>query len=188
MANPINPKLLALAGLGGLGGAYVGRNITPRVFGYEGDHAATNLSTLIDSAAGMGLGALISKPSAIQRILRNQPMAIPQAAGALALSQVMPMAAHAVGQGADAANSLSKTRIIDQLKEMLESPTGKGMGIGAAGAGLGALTTGLLRPKSTAERSVDKSRSGMVASDFLKFIIPALIAGGVGGNVMGQQS
>jgi hypothetical protein len=115
-------------------------------------------------------------------------MAIPQAAGALALSEVLPMAAHAIGQGTEAAESLSKMRLLDQIKEMTGSPTARGAGIGAAGAGIGALASGLMRPKTTAERSLDKSRSGMVASDFLKFVIPALVAGGLGGNVMGQQA
>lgn len=186
MPTPLNPRTLALLGLGGVGGGLFGKYVTPRVFGYEGDRAATNLSTLIDAAAGAGLGALAANPVAAQKIL-NRPMAIPQAVGALALSETLPMAAHAIGEGTQAAESVSRGRLLDQLREVLGSSTGRGAAIGAAGAGLGALGSGLLRPKTTAERSLDKGRSGMVASDFLKFLIPAMIAGGIGGKVMGDE-
>jgi hypothetical protein len=186
MPVPINPRTLALLGLGGVGGGLFGKYVTPKIFGYEGDPAATNLSTLIDAAAGAGLGALAANPVAAQKIL-SRPLTIPQAAGALALSETLPMAAHAIGEGTQAAESVAKGRLLDQIREVAGSPVGRGAGVGAAGAGLGALASGLLRPKTTAERSLDKSRGSMVASDFLKFLIPAMIAGGIGGKVMGDQ-
>jgi hypothetical protein len=190
MPNPasivLNPKTLALLGLGTAGGGLFGRYVTPKIFGYKGDPAATNLSTLVDAAAGLGLAALAANPAAAAKLLAR-PMAIPTAVGGLALSETLPMAAHAVGRGTSAAETLSRTRAIDQLREVAGSPIGRGVGIGAAGAGLAGVTSGLLRPKTTSERSLNKSRGSMVASDFLKFLIPAMIAGGLGGHVMGSQ-
>lgn len=179
----LNPKTLAMLGLGAGGGAMFGRHVTPRIFGYEGDEAATNLSTMIDAAAGAGLGALIANPAALQKIL-SRPMAIPGAVSGVALSETLPMAAHAIGRGTQAAESLSRSRLLDQIREFAGSSTGRGAAIGAGGAGLAALASGLLRPKTTPERSLDKSRGSMVASDFLKFVIPALLAGGLGGKAL----
>jgi hypothetical protein len=180
-----NPRTLALLGIGtGLGGMF-GRHVTPRVFGYEGDEAATNLSTLVDASLGAGLGALAGNPAVAMRLL-SRPSAIPAAVSGAALSETLPMAVHALGRGTEAAESVSRGRLLDQIREVAGSPAGRGAGIGAAGAGLAALTSGLLRPQSTAERAIDKSRGGMVASDFLKFIIPALIAGGMGGKMVGN--
>lgn len=180
----LNAKTLALLGLGAGGGALFGKHVTPRIFGYEGDPAATNLSTLIDASVGAGLGALIGNPSAMKALLRR-PTAIPAGVSAVALSEVLPMATHALGRGTEAANTLSRTRLLDQLREVAQTPEARGAGIGAAGAGLAGLASGLLRPQTEAERSMDASRGRMVASDFLKFVIPAIIAGGLGGKLLG---
>lgn len=174
---------LLLAGTGA--GAVFGSYVTPRVFGYQGDKGATNLSTLIDAGAGAGLGLLAGNPALATRLLSRE-MAIPALVSSIAFSETLPMAAHALREGTEAAQSLSKSRLLDQVKEVMSSPTGRGASIGAAGAGLGALASGLLRSKTTAERSIDKSRPGMVASDFLKFIIPSLLAGGVAGKAIGD--
>jgi hypothetical protein len=38
-----------------------------------------------------------------------------------------------------------------------------------------------------AEREADRTRTGMVTSDFLKFVIPAMLAGGLGGHMLGAD-
>lgn len=184
----INPKLLTALALGGGAGAggLFGRHVTPRIFGYEDDEAARNLSTLIDAAAGAGIAALARNPSAARKLLQR-PTSIPSAVGGIAASEVLPMGVHALGEGTSAAESLSRSRILDQLQEAVGTPEGKGAAIGAAGAGLGALASGLLRPRTRTELEGDRTRTGMVASDFLKFVIPAMLAGGIAGHASGGE-
>jgi hypothetical protein len=60
------------------------------------------------------------------------------------------------------------------------------MAVGAGIAGVGAIGTGLLRPKTDREIAEGRTRSGMVTRDFLKYLIPALAAGGAVGNLTGE--
>ena len=55
--------------------------------------------------------------------------------------------------------------------------------MGAGVAGLGALLTGLMRSKSIREVEEGKGRTGMVTSDFMKYLLPAMAAGGVIGSL-----
>jgi len=166
------------AALGAGGGAYLGHEVTPGLFGYEGDEAATNTSTMMDSLLYGTLGAMGGK--GVSRLARKNPMAF---AGSLAGSEMFPVGMHALQEGTEAIEGFNPPTAKEQIGSVLKSPESKGALGGTALAGLAALVTGMLRSKSEKERTGDSSRAGMVSSDFLKYLLPAMVAGGVLGNV-----
>ena len=164
--------------LGAAGGAYLGHEVTPNLFGYEGDEAATNISTLLDAAlygtlAGMG-------PRAVGRLAAKQPAAF---AGSVAGSEIIPVAMHAAQEGTEAIKGFNPPTATEQASALLQSPEARGAAGGAALAGIGSILTGLLRSKSERERQDATSRAGMMSNDFLKYLLPAMVAGGVAGNI-----
>ena len=169
---------IARGTLGAGAGAYLGHEVTPRLFGYEGDEAATNISTLLDAAlygtlAGMG-------PRAVGRLAAKQPAGF---AGSVAGSEIIPVAMHGAQEGTKALKEFNPPTATDQAEALFKSPEARGAAGGAATAGIGSLLTGLLRPRSEGERRDSTSRTGMVSNDLLKYLLPAMLAGGVLGNV-----
>ena len=167
------------APLGGLFGKYV----TPQIFQYKGDPAAENMSTLIDAGILAGLAAMTRHPTAYSRIL-SSPWGIPGLVGAVGTSELIPVGLSTLRQ---TSAGLSKPTASEKLEKLVQSPTAKGLGVGAAGAGLAGLTTGLLRAPTEAEQAGGAGRPQMAAKDMLKFLIPALIAGGVGGKLIERR-
>lgn len=163
--------------LGGTAGAAMGRYVTPKVLGYEDNPSAVNMSTLLDAALGAGLAGM--KGSTYKALLKK-PMTIPAFAGSVAGSELVPVGMNLLTKSTDAANAVaSRPTAQEQIVSTLTSPTAKGVGAGAAAAGLGAILTGLLRPKRDSERRKGTSRIGMVKNDLMLYVVPAMIAGGI---------
>jgi hypothetical protein len=193
---PLPPEIrnqLIRAGLGAAAGGVVGHEVTPRVLGFYEDEPARRMSTLLDAALFGGLAGM-SGPAAAK--LFSRPAAIPALAGSIAGAEVIPVAMHGLQQGIGAVQSAERSfsrppppqppTASEQARAALTSPTARGAGVGASAAGLAALVSGLLRPRQ--EDETEGSRAGMVTRDFLKYLIPALVAGGVIGSVQGRRA
>lgn len=174
---------------GALTGGLTGRYVTPKIMGYEDDPQAVNMSTVLDASLGgiaghslPHLGKWMADPSMAVKLM-----------GALGAAELMPVGASMLHSGTRSADNLTEAAknmkippsIAEQLQSALQSPEGRGAGVGAAGAGIAAILSGLLRAKSESE--VDNTRGGMVTKDFLKYLIPAMLAGGVAGNIVKKQ-
>lgn len=194
MPSPVVSKIIAglthpatRATAGTIGGAAVGRYVTPKALGYEDNPAAVNMSTALDAimggvAGGMGIKGLKAFAN------KQGPMFGPQLGGAIAGSELVPVTMNLLSNGTNAAKAVAeKPTIQNQLTTMIQSPTAKGIGTGAAAAGLGAILTGLLRPKREGERRSGTSRVGMVKNDLLMYVLPAMVAGGIIGNTMSSK-
>jgi hypothetical protein len=178
-------SVLGRGALGAAGGAYLGHEVTPELFGYADDPAAVNMSTALDATlygilAGLG-------PKGITKLVKENPIGM---GASVVGSELFPVGMHglqeAIGAaeaGTKAMNEFNPPTATQQAASILGSPEAKGALGGASVAGLGALVSGLLRSKSEKERQEDRSRAGMVTSDFLKYLLPAMVAGGVLGNV-----
>lgn len=181
LLKPSIAKSLAAGAVGIPAGAAFGRYVTPKLFGYEGDQATTNMSMLIDAGLFAALLGMPFHPRTADLLTRLGPRVFPIAASAAGTSELIPVAMNTLRQ------ATGKKTTYDKLVDTLQTPTAKGLGVGAAGAGLAGLTSGLLRAPTEGERESGAGRTQMAAKDMLKFLIPALIAGGVGGKLIGQQ-
>lgn len=173
--------------LGGTAGAALGRYGTPKAFGYEDNPAAVNMSTMLDAVmfgAAAGLGR-----KGWQRLAQSKgALMAPQIAGAVAGSELVPVGMNLLTKSTDAAKAVAtKPTASEQFTTALTSPTARGIGTGAAVAGLGSILTGLMRPRRDSERRHGTSRIGMVKNDLLTYIIPAMVAGGVIGYTRGNK-
>ena len=190
--------------LGAGAGALVGRYGTPHAFGYADNPAAVNMSTFLDSILGGAVGVMGKKgiKSLVQNARSGDPGALLTVAG-IPAAELAPVSMDlltkgrgAVTQGSESMRELAEASkgirpnpsISDQVRSALTSRAGKGALTGAAVAGLGAMTSGLTRAKSQSELLEDRSRGGMVASDFMKYLIPALVAGGTIGHLTKRES
>lgn len=188
----MTPKAMVTRGIiGAILGGLIGRHVTPKIFGYESSPAATNMSTLIDAA--MFGGAAAGGPM-VGTWLKKDPANMAKLVGGIAASEVMPVAMQMTTQGVSATKDLAEAAkglkipppITKQISDVLATPEARGAGAGAAIAGLASLLTGSLRPRNESE--LRASRGSMVAKDFLKMVIPAMIAGGVIGNIKKERN
>lgn len=169
--------------LGGLAGGYAGHEITPKLFGYADDPSAVAMSTGIDAATLAALAAM--GPSGIRAATAGKPMAIPGIAAGMIGSELVPVGRKAVTDMVEAAQYQPPTAT-DQLEKFVNKPSVRGAGMGAGIAGVGALISGLLRSRSDNELEQGTGRMGMAGKDFLKYLIPAMLAGGVMGSFKDQ--
>ena len=194
---PMPPRLLELLahpGTRAAGGAALGVGAgqgAAHLMGYDDLEGPSTLSSLLHGTAGALLAS--AKPSFL---MKNRWKITP----ALAAEEALPMyfASQERGQDAsrttaDAMRGVSKTvplldkpTLSEQLQGLVESPTARGAGGGAALAGLAALLTGATRPPSTSEIQHDRGRPGMILSDFAKYVLPAMLGGGVIGSLQGD--
>jgi hypothetical protein len=188
--NKMSPAARAAAG--GAGGAVIGHEVTPRLLGFRDDPAATNMSTFLDTLTYGTLGAM--GPAGIAKAMQKSPMAPAALAAGVAGGQTIPVAMKGLRQGTEAAGAATRAfdrppapTISEQAGSFLQSPTARGAGMGASGAALAAILTGLLRAKNEQETERGTGRVGMVTSDFLKYLVPALLAGGVVGSLKDQK-
>jgi hypothetical protein len=179
---------LSAAGMG-IGGYGVGSEITPRLGGYNDDTQAKRIS-----------GMMLAMPLAGIPFVRRTNMApdvkskvIAGLLGTAVGGEIVPTAvktmnttARSTKELADATKDVADRSMGGKITDLLQSRTGKGMAVGAGIAGVGAIGTGLLRPKTDREIAEGRTRSGMVTRDFLKYLIPALAAGGAVGNLTGE--
>jgi len=177
-------------GAGSAGGAAIGRYAAPKLLHYSDDPTAVGQSTAMNAMEG-ALAGLYAVNPATRAWVGKKVLGAPFAWGA---TEMLPStlsrlteSSRAIKEQAKAINEYTnKPTTMDQIKELLTSRTATGVGIGAAGAGLASLLTGTLRRKSEAEEENKATRSKMVKDDFLKLLLPALIAGGVGGSLTGK--
>lgn len=190
--NPVAQR----AALGAGGGALLGRYVTPKAFGYEDNPGARNMSTFMDAVLYGTLGAI--GPKRIGEFVKADPKAAVGLGAGLTGAEIIPVGMDTVLKGRGAITEGSKSvrdlaeaskgirpnpSMTEQLAKILSSREARGAGVGAALAGLGAMGSGLMRAKTDREREEDASRAGMVGSDFLKYLVPAMLAGGLVGNV-----
>ena len=182
---------------GGVAGGLMGRYVTPKAFGYEDNPDATNMSTLMDAVlygtiAGYG-------PKGLKAL---GPKAGIGLAASIPAAELAPVGMDLLTKSRSAATDVSQSMkgmaqaskgirpnpsISDQIGSFMNTGAARGAGAGAALAGLGAITTGLTRARSNKERSDQRGRSGMVVSDFLKYVIPSMLAGGGIGHVASKR-
>ena len=184
----IDPKLIAkvLAGLGA-GGAF-GYYAMPHVSGYGDVESARRLSGTMNATTGAILGALAHNPAGAKAMWQGlsgaQKVMLP--ASVIGSSELVPSALAAMQRSSgalkDVAQKTETSGIPFNVQRVLQSPSMRGAGAGAGLAGLGALVTGLSRRQTEDETLNRKTRSGMVGSDFMKYLVPAAIAGGVLGS------
>lgn len=195
----IDPRLVAkvLAGLGA-GGAF-GYYAMPHVSGYQDVESARRLSGTMN-ATTMGILAALSHKapgqlvSPLSKLLKHLSPAqkIMMPASAIGASELIPSGLAALQRSSGAMKDLAaKTEtssIPFNVKRVLESSPMRGAGAGLGLAGLGSLVTGLTRRQTEEEAMNRKTRGGMVTSDFLKYMVPAAIAGGVLGSLKQPQT
>jgi hypothetical protein len=198
---PFNPKTLeALKYLGRVGGGAgaggaIGYYGTPRLGGYEDVEPARRASAVIDATLGGIVGGLAHRTGGLGKLLKNIPtkamIGVPTAAGA---GELVPISMATLARTREAMENMSEagksladsskvTSIPYNVQQLAQSPTARGAGIGAAGAGLAAILSGLSRRRSENEILKNRARGGMVGADFLKYLIPAMVAGGVVGSL-----
>lgn len=158
-------KILMGAAAAGVGG-YTGYQVTPKLLGFEEHQPSRNMSAILDSLLAMGV-AIDPKVKALG------PGRI---AGMWAGGQVLPALYERI-------NREDPPTATEQAGSLLSTPTAKGIGMGAAAAGLAGLLTGTVRGKS----DPDQSRAGMIGGDVLKYLVPAMLAGGTVGSLTGPQ-
>lgn len=181
-------KAIASGLLGALAGGLHGYYVSPNVLDYAHIPSARKSSTMIDTlggaAVGLALGSGKLKPSNV-----TLP-AVFKALGMYGGGQMAPVIQATMAEQRQAmresANAAKVTSIPYNLERFGKSNVGKGLAGGAAVAGLGGMATGLLRRRTDEEEMKQKSRAGMVTADTLKYLVPALAAGGVIGSLHGD--
>ena len=204
---PMDPatigKVLKVLGGATAGGA-LGYYANPELFGYQEVPAARRTSMTLNAVlggllAGMGRGGIKSVwkgpvgETSGKSLSRHLAMLT-----APAMGETIPIvqaglhqqreAARDVGSAArELAQSQEQYSIPGGLKQLLTSNVGRGAGMGAAGAGLAAILTGLKRRQTEGELEERTPRGHMVGKDFLKYLIPAVLAGGIAGSFVPKQ-
>lgn len=185
-------KAIAGALAGGAAGAGWGYEVSPRVSGYDDVEPARRISGFTGTATGALLGAILGagRGSAMAKYLRK-PSTIMAVPTGIAAGEIIPTAVATMHRQSratkDLADATRESAIPLALKQLGRSGIGRGMGAGAGVAGIGALVSGLMRAKTEDEIRKNRSRAGMVGSDFLKYVIPAMVGGGVVGSMGGAQ-
>lgn len=195
ISNPTARSILGRAAIGGGVGGGMGYFVTPHMFGYEDVPKARRVSAYGDALTGAVLGALTGYPAGRQWLggMLKSPGRALGMASAPVIAEAPPLMAAKVIREREAAESTSEAAkqiseaassmsIPNALRSALNSNTARGAAGGAAVAGLAALLTGLMRRRSRNEIQDNRNRIGMVKSDFLKYLLPALVAGGLVGS------
>ena len=98
-------------------------------------------------------------------------------------------AANAIARSSsESANTIAQSSIPAALSRLASSPTAKGVGAGAAIAGLGGLATGFTRRRTKDETRRHADRGSMVTRDFMRYALPAMAAGGVIGSLANRDN
>lgn len=190
--NPDNLKLIAkiLAGAG-LGAGF-GYGVMPHISGYAQDENARRLSGTINAATGAIIGGLMHNPAAALAQYKGLGLKgqIGLPAGYLA-TEMIPVGVAALHSGSEASRAQAEaartSSIPSAIAQALTSNTGKGVGVGAGLGALGGVLSGLNRLPSSNEIADNTSRSKMVGKDLLKYLLPAMVAGGVAGSFVPEK-
>jgi len=187
----LSPRAVTgLLSAGAAGAGYLaGSEGTSRLAGYHDDPQARRISGML-GAITAGL-----MPSALRTKMAPQSRAKLLAAilGGGVSGELVPTAVKTMNTGSRAMSDLAKATsegadrsLGGKIEDFLRSGTARGMGAGAGIAGLAALGTGLTRPRTDSEIREHRSRMGMVGRDMLKYVIPALAAGGALGSLASE--
>jgi hypothetical protein len=156
----------------------------PRIGGYEDVPEAKNWSTLLNALEGAGLVAGIGP---LRNLAKVDPAAalkfklgIPMAVG---ISELFPQQIASMSKNRETMDEQTRNTIPAAISRIVGSGVGRGALAGTAAAGLAGLGTGLTRARTEEELKSRKSRARMIASDFMKYVLPLAIAGGVTGGV-----
>ena len=184
--SPQTLKTIAGALAGAAGGGYLGHEVTPHITGYADSPSARRVSAAVDAILG---GVVVGTLGAKGRtgFWKGLGIKTPIAAlGAVGLGELPPATIAKLEKEREAAkvigNAAQSVSIPNAVGRMVKSPIARGAGVGAAGAGLAGIISGLSRRKSEAELQKRTGRGGMIGKDILKYIIPAMVAGGVAGS------
>jgi len=198
-AKALGPVLRRMLGAGALGGA-AGYYVTPYLSGYEDVPAARRLSALINAAmfaavpgyAGKRFGGRVTP--FVKHLAKTNPKALGTAPLAFAGGELPAWVSATLYKQRDAAKEQAAaavqqaqagklTSIPYNITKFLESPLAKGMGGGAATAALGGILTGLMRRRSRMEQEEETPRVALMQKDFMRYLLPAVVAGGVIGSL-----
>ena len=185
-ANVLRGVLGALAG--GAAGAGLGYQVMPRLGGYSDVESARRGSGLMHGATGAVLGGTFGALGG-RGALAEMPKAFKWGLGpTVAAEEVIPMVLATQKRTQEAQQSAGRNSIPSSLSRFAASGTGRGLGAGIGVAGLAALASGLLRRQNDQEFKERRTRGSMVGHDFLKYLVPALLAGGVMGSMSNRDS
>ena len=184
-------EMAARALIGAGAGGLMGRYVTPKILGYNDNPHAVNMSTVMDATMGGFLGGGLHK---LPAWMSDAAMA-PKLMGGIGAAELMPVGMNMLTKGTQSAKDLSEAAkglkippsISDQVMSALQTPEARGAGTGAAGAALVAILSGLLRPRTQSEAGSQTGRGTMITKDFLKYLIPAVLAGGLAGNMLKRK-
>lgn len=188
-------------GLGGLGGYYV----TPHISGYNDVPAARRVSAWSDATLGAVTGALLAgkgqarglvdavkKMDPIKRFAWSGGAVLPVAAteyfpinvaNQTKQREAAELSGDAARQFGEASRSMS---IPNAISDVVRSGGFRGAVAGAGLAGIGGMLSGMYRPKTRGELENDEGRPEMMRRDALRYLLPAIIAGGVIGSMRGR--
>lgn len=187
-AIPVEKLKTILGVLGGMGaGGMAGYHVTPRLGGYEDVESARRSAALMHALTGAIVGGVAGagklKPVWEGLGIKGQAMLGP---GLLA-EEALPMGLATMKRQQEASQAQTDasqaSSIPAAVQNAFSSGTARGAGVGAAGAGIAALLSGLARRQTQEEMAKRKTRGSMIGSDFLKYVIPAMVAGGVVGSL-----
>jgi hypothetical protein len=191
----LSNKVLPLLLRGGAGAAY-GYQVTPRMLGFSDNPEARSTSALLDAVLFAAAPGVIQHAKATTGSAAGATKGL--ATGYVA-SHLIPRIqanmddsrrASQLGAAASImqANSAKTTSIPHNLREFLQSNTARGLTAGAGVAGLAGLLTGLLRVKSEREEQDRAGRPEMIGRDTLRYLLPAMAAGGVAGSLWRRKA
>jgi len=184
------------AGVGGTLGYYV----TPHIMGYEDVPKARRISAYGDAIAGAligGKGSNMGWRKAVNAF-KGLPLAkqlgwgsalvAAEAPPILAANQIKQReAAELSGTAAKQFGEASKSMSIpNAISDVVRSGGLRGAVAGAGAAGLAGMLTGMFRPKDRVETEEDHGRTEMMRRDALRYLLPAMVAGGVIGSMRGR--
>jgi len=190
-------KILQGAGATAAGGA-IGYGVMPHLTGYQDVENACRAGGFINAMNGLalflaakkfggikGLAALAAQHPGKLSMLGAGEVGMELAPNLIAGTHRISEAPVAIaGAMKDIA---AKPNMPQAIGSALSTPIARGVGGGIGVAGAGGLLTGLLRRQSEDEERKGTSRPVMIAKDTLKYLIPAMVAGGVIGS-MKQKS
>ena len=165
-------------GAGAVFGGALGGYANPYMFGYEDNPRLRVASGLLNAIVYGGLAGM--GPQGLGNMIRRNPTSALAIPGSMLTGELAPVGINLANKATDAARELAHRppTTSQQVQTALGSPEIRGIGAGAALAGLGGITSGLLRPRRESEK-YNTSRVHMVKKDILTYLLPAMAAGGM---------
>lgn len=185
--SPAAIKTILGAIAGGGAGAVTGYEVTPRLGGYEDVESARRSAALMHALTGLFAGGIVSNPAGRAAMHAVGPKGLLAVGPALIAEEALPMGLATMKRQQEASQAQTaaarSSSIPLAVQQALSGGTAKGMGAGVGVAGLAAILSGLARRQTQEEMIKRKTRGSMIGSDFLKFVLPAVVAGGVVGSL-----